>query len=398
MSSVVYFARLYRRLLSAENLCCDESLKMVMILTKLERYGISRQTGFLPDEGSEQLPPSFLDWQLLASTIPDKVLDGSLLRELSVLGAFPVEELQGSCQWQRAYVLLAFLTHAVVHGCQEKTVPAKLAEPFLAVCSHMEIEPVLSYAGLCLFNWSRCGRQDLLGGLQCEFSFTGTPDEAAFYLVPVLVELKGGRLPALLTQTLGAAARGDWSTVTQDLGLCSRTITDMTGCLDHLSLCQPNVFYNQIRPFIAGLDVSFERTSDVPLRVKQTGGSAVQSTLFMFLDHVLGVSHRSQMLADMRAYMPGGHRRFLEDITAQPSLQTLMETHHAPSEAWSRLMDCREKLRIWRSRHMAVVTRYIVLPAQAVARVDGREGVNISGTAGSSPLSFLKQMKEDTIL
>lgn len=371
---------------------------MDVILAELEEYGVSRKTGFVPDQGSKRLPHLYQPWEDLATSLPVKLASGAPLDDFVSLPAFPVEHLCQEHQWQRAYIVLAFLIHAVVHGHHQTTVPVVLAEPFLIVCSHLGVQPVLSYAGLCLYNWSRCDDQKLLHGLRSEMSFTGTLDEAAFYLVPVLVELVGGHLPDLLTRTLIAAAEGDWGLVAHNLNNCSKTIKAMPDVLGELSLCHPQVFYEQVRPYIAGIDVAFERTNDIPLQVKQAGGSAVQSSLFMFLDHVLGVTHDFAILKEMRTYMPGGHRRFLEKIAAQPSLLDLMGDQEAASDARSKLVECREELQRWRGKHIAIVTRYIVLPAHAAARAKGKDTIQITGTAGSSPLAFLKQVKKDTAL
>lgn len=368
------------------------------ILADLEKYGVSRNSGFVPEKGSKRLPQPFQPWEDLNACLSAKLTCGVLLNEIVSLPTFPIEELHEEYQWQRAYIVLAFITHAVVHGHHQTTVPAVLAEPFLIVCDHLGIRPVLSYVGLCLYNWSRGDNQKLLHGLTSEMSFTGTPDEAAFYLVPVLVELAGGQLPDLLIQTLIAAARGDWDVVTHNLDECLKAIKAMSEVLGELNLCRPQVFYERIRPYIAGLDVAFERIDNIPLQVKQAGGSAVQSSLFMFLDHVLGVSHDLALLSESRNYMPGGHRRFLEEIATQPSLLDLIREQVAASTARSRLVECRDELQKWRSKHMAIVTRYVVLPAQSAARAKGKDTLQITGTAGSSPLPFLKQVKSDTAL
>lgn len=368
------------------------------MLINLEKYGVSKDTGFVPAQGTQKLPVYYKPWEDVARGLSIKLNSGTFSQELDLLPALSVDHLCDEHQWQRAYILLAFLIHALVHGSHRTTVPAVLSVPFLAVCDHLGLRPVLSYAGLCLYNWATGGDEQVLQGLEVEMSFTGTQDEAAFYLVPVLVELAGGRLPALMLKTLIAAGERDWSFVSRNLETCTETIATMTVTLGQLSLCHPQVFYHQIRPYIAGLDVDFERADDSPLHVKQPGGSAVQSSLFMFIDHVLGVAHDNPMLEDMRLYMPRGHRRLLEEISAQPSLTDLMEIHDAPSDVLEKLAVCRNTLQSWRSRHIAVVMRYIVLPAQAAAKDKNKEAVQVAGTAGSSPLRFLKQLKEDTTL
>lgn len=377
----------------------NNAYEMTDILRNLEQYGLSRQNGFVPDRPSQRLPAYYDAWENILASLSQQLTDNTLLRSVASLPLLELDRLTGEHDWQRAYVVLAFLVHGVVHGCNQKRVPLALSAPFLQVCEHIGMRPVVSYAGLCLFNWINIDDKQHLSGLRSPGNFTGTLDEDAFYLVPVLVELAGGRMPVFLLEAQVAAQRGDWQTVAGHLDSCSAMFKDMTVALEELSLCKPDVFYHKIRPHIAGLDVDFETRGNGLLRVKEIGGSAVQSAVFPFIDHLLGIKHESPMLMEMRAYMPGRHRRALERVHELPSLDELAAAAPGASkEIQLKLDECRSILRKWRDRHIAIVTRYIMLPAQAAARKSNGEATAVAGTAGSSPVVFLKQIRNDVII
>ena len=371
---------------------------MAKVLQRLDSYGLSRETGFVPGEPSRRLDSYYNIWEDLAVNIPQLLKMEIFLDKIRALPVLSVNKLIDESDWQRAYVLLAFLVHGVIHGCKQKVVPAALSVAFIEVCEHLGMEPVINYAGLCLFNWYDEGKTDTLSGLRSVCTFTGTIDEEAFYLVPVLVDRAGGRLPAQLLEAQVAAQKGDWQRVATYLETCSSTIRVMTDALKELSLCKPQTFYHDIRPYIAGIDVEFERPHDKPVHVKLAGGSAVQDPLFQFLDHMLGVKHQKELLREMRAYMLGRHRRSLEAVEELPSLQELANVERAGDDIQLKLEQCRLELKKWRDRHIAIVTRYILLPAQAAARKQDGEVSKVVGTAGSSPVMFLKDVRNDTIL
>lgn len=371
---------------------------MAGLLKELESYGLSKQNGFVPEKPSQRLSKYYDPWEDILATLHVQLREGTLLKAISQLPILELDYLRRDNDWQRAYVTLAFLVHAVVHGCKETKVPLALSGPFIGVCEHLGIQPVVTYSGLCLYNWHSTSDRQVFSGLQCPASFTGTIDEDSFYLVPVLVERASGKVTAQLLEAHIAAQQRDWNTVASYLDACAIALKSMYDALDELSLCNPEIFYHQIRPHIAGLDVDFERRNDVPLRIKLVGGSAGQSAFFQYLDHMLGVKHDTPLLKEMRAYMPGKHREFLDRVHELPSLAELAGRGNAGNEIELKFDECRALLRKWRDRHIAIVTRYIMLPAQAAARKQNGKIAEVAGTAGSSPVTFLKQVRNDTTI
>jgi indoleamine 2,3-dioxygenase len=211
-------------------------------------------------------------------------------------------------------VLLGFLIHAYVWGGPKdngplETVPPQLAEPYIAVCERLGTEPVLSYAGLCLWNWEAKGGASSspsafyeLEDLQPLGCFTGTTGEAAFHHVPVLIEAEGGPLIPLLLSAVAAIERNDADRITKALIESTETIERMKKHLPKLyTKLEADMFYHTLRPFLAGgkgmedkglpRGFVFQRRDGTEQQVRCIGGSAAQSSLFQFLDIVLGVQH-----------------------------------------------------------------------------------------------------------
>lgn len=111
----------------------------------------------------------------------------------------------------------------------------------------------------------------------------------------------------------------------------------------------------------------------------------------------------------MRAYMPGAHRDFLEQVSRLPSLRDFVNKPPDDSELRGAYNRCLDQLRGWRGKHTAVVSKYIVQPAREAeqkARVDkieldaaGAEADKeweLQGTGGSALIPFLRQARDDT--
>ena len=287
---------------------------MTTSLCDLSAYNISVKYGFVSDQPSRKLPAKYDAWESIAQVLPQLLANGTLRDAVKHLPVLDIESEAGLGELQRMYVVLAFIIHGLVHGCNLKLVPSNLSVPFLGVCSRLGMEPVLSYAGLCLYNWTFGGTEPTLDELHAPFSFTGKVDEQSFYLTPVLVEQAGGDMVVKLLQARDAAEKQEWVVVSQTLALCILRLQAMSDRLTALKICDPHVFYSEIRPYIAGLDVTFEKADGQCVIVNVAGGSAAQSSLMPFLDHILGITHKSNLPKEMRKYMPGPHRRFLEVV------------------------------------------------------------------------------------
>jgi indoleamine 2,3-dioxygenase len=111
----------------------------------------------------------------------------------------------------------------------------------------------------------------------------------------------------------------------------------------------------------------------------------------------------------MRLYMPGKHREFLQLVSKLPSLRTFVEKNQSSSELVLAYENCMKQLRSWRSKHIAIVSKYIVQPARLAKRggqngacekreasLEADNGEDLQGTAGSALIPFLRQSRDET--
>ena len=296
-------------------------------------YHVSPTYGFLPDDQPlKSLPPYYLPWDNLAKHLSTSIAGKTLRSEVAELPLLSAAHLSTWEQLHRAFVVLGFLVHAWV-WCDgsdrpEPNVPPQLAAPYLEVCERLGMQPTLSYAGLCLWNWqtkepavTNCVMEQgdhqadgvdsnttnclsNLDDLECLVSFTGTRDEAVFYLVPVMVEAEGGRLVRLLLEAMKEATQdGDQEVIFNAIEETQQTLPRMSALMELLhKQCDPKVFYQQVRPFFPGAKgmeekgmpdgVVFHPSHGSEVCAKCVGGSAAQSSYFQFIDSALGVKHR----------------------------------------------------------------------------------------------------------
>ncbi|KAK3709359.1 Indoleamine 2,3-dioxygenase [Vermiconidia calcicola] len=369
--------------------------------------------------------PYYEPWDNINSQLSTLISSGTLDEAVEKIPLLKTDRLDSELEYRRAYVVLAFLVHAHVWSRKppNECIPAQIAEPFLEVCNYLRLGPVLSYAGLCSWNWTilETGSLDLRH-METLSSFTGTRGEAAFYHVPVLIEREGGSLVHLLIGAVRAAADGSRMMVLSALEETAERLARMGEHLGKMySRLDSRFFYHELRPFFAGgkgmedkglpRGMVFQRSNGSELHCKFTiGGSAAQSSLFHFLDCMLGVVHRDDsVFNEMRAYMPGAHRDFLEEVSKLPSLRVYVEEQSSDLELQEAYDACLTRLRAWRGKHIAMVSKYIVQPAREVERaavvgkleVDGPGETDkeweLQGTGGSALIPFLRQARDDTV-
>ena len=292
---------------------------------------------------------------------------------------------------------------------------------------------------------------DNLENLATLTTFTGSIDESWFYLVSVAIEARGAPILPLMLTAMDAARSNDSATVSACLRRFAERLDDLGGLLQRMhESCDPHVFYHRIRPFLAGSKnmadaglpdgVVYEDGSGNEQYRQYSGGSNAQSSILQFFDIVLGITHRPtgekkdaasesekegiapqpkhNFLLEMRKYMPGAHRRFLEDMTGVANIREYVESHQHNHELTSAYDACLAMLRAFRDKHINIVSRYIIIksretrsrsksPEMIRRKVDiasgslrGRdkpgEKKDLKGTGGTALLPFLKQARDET--
>ncbi|KAI1821493.1 indoleamine 2,3-dioxygenase [Xylaria intraflava] len=422
----------------------------------LSDYGISPTHGFLPDVlPATRLPdPYYNKWEAIASNLQGLILSKRLRGVIDRLPVLSTIGLEDDTEWRRAYMLLTFFSHGYIWGgdapCDR--VPPSISVPLLSICDHLEIPPVSTYAASVLWNFKPLFVDeaiDDIDNLATLVTFTGSLDESWFYLVSVAIEARGGPIIPLMLTAVAAAREGDSATVTRCLCAFAERLDGLGELLRRMhENCDPGFFYRRIRTFLAGSKnmaeaglprgVAYDIGDGNPQFVQYSGPSNAQSSLIQFFDIILGIEHRPtgekpnpgseseretpgtapkhNFIRDMRRYMPGPHARFLEDVSLIANIRGFVEERRGMDQSLSLAYDaCLAMLRAFRDIHIAIVTRYIVLPSRenrarsrsrSPIAVSGRQNLatasrqakyqSVKGTGGTALIPFLKQARDET--
>lgn len=343
---------------------------------------------------------------------------------------------------------------------RDQRIPPPLAIPYLKISKHLELPPVATYAAVCLWNFKPIFSDepiDDLGNLSTLSTFTGSLDESWFYLISVAIETRGAPLIPRMLTAIAASRLNDRRTVMACLHTFAEGLDDLGTLLQRMyENCDPHVFYHRVRPFLAGSKnmadaglpngVIYEDGTGQETYRQYGGGSNAQSSLIQFFDIILGVEHRptgnkgteipdderegtapplrNSFIHDMRSYMPGPHRRFLEHVSRVAELRDYVERHKADRGLCIAFDACLAMLRSLRDKHIQMVSRYIIIKSRAhshsrslspraappprrnLANVqavpvpgqpDRRQGSkSLRGTGGTALIPFLKQARDET--
>ncbi|KAI0790027.1 tryptophan 2,3-dioxygenase [Abortiporus biennis] len=298
-------------------------------------FDVDNRTGFMPPQPPlTRLPEQWEPWE--------SVLDEAIAQRLQLAdkpGLTNIER-ENASRWQehvrelpilptlelkesevllrRAHHVLAWIMHFYIRTLPPTTpdirIPPPITVPLLQVSSHLQLPPVLTYSDDVLYNWALIEPVPLtfvspapaLDNLRCLTLFTGTRDEAEFYLASARIELRGVRALSLMRATMDEAFVGDdiaIKRITTYLYSLAEVIGDLTKLLLAVREgCDPMVFYNQIRPWFRGADSDTHRKwifegleldPDLKQPTELSGPSAGQSSLVHALDIFLGVDRYS---------------------------------------------------------------------------------------------------------
>ncbi|KAK9331655.1 Indoleamine 2,3-dioxygenase [Lipomyces starkeyi] len=426
-------------------------------------YDISLDTGFVPEAlPLARLPDPYYDaWEAAAANLQFLVMTRQI-RSVIDSPSFPVlsiSRLRSVAERRRAYSILGFVAHSYIWAgpSASEELPEAIARPLVELGEILEVPPLATYAGLCLWNHRPLFSDQAdpkfldLSNLASLHTFTGSIDESWFYLVSTAIEIRGA---ACLQYLLDAthACRADAShDVVVALQLLAESIDSLIPILSRLpEQCDPHTFYYRIRPFLAGSQNMAD--AGLPRGVKYgseggyrqyAGGSNAQSSLIQALDIGLGVHHRptssssppssqtgspslsagptNNFIYEMRRYMPGPHRRFLEQLDLCANIREYVREHKSSNSALTLAYDaCLAMLRSFRDKHIQIVSRYIILQAKkptstapapvhtpespglfttkrdGLATVVVNDKKNARGTGGTALLPFLKQARDET--
>ncbi|KAF2014978.1 indoleamine 2,3-dioxygenase alpha type [Aaosphaeria arxii CBS 175.79] len=429
---------------------------MLPALPVLSDYDVSPKNGFLPSEVPlEVLPdPYYQPWETVARNFQSLILSKRLRQIVDELPTLSTDLLLTEAEWRRAYSVLGFIAHAYVWGGDTPSdiIPPPISIPFLKTCEHLELPTVAAYAGVVLWNWRPLFQGepiDSLENLSTLMTFTGSMDESWFYLVSTAIEARAGPVIPLMIEAMAAVRRNDAATVTRHLRLFAERLDELGVLLERMyESCDPHVFYHRIRPFLAGgrnmQDAGLpnglifdDGTGNQPY-VQYSGGSNAQSSIIQFFDLVLGVEHRPtgekrndgsesesgmpsapmhSFILEMRKYMPGPHRRFLEHVESVANIREYAQNNQHNRALVTAFDAALAMLRALRDKHIQMVSRYIIIksretrsnsrslsPKQAAStrrvniatNLQRGDSKKLRGTGGTALISFLKQARDET--
>ncbi|KAI0351767.1 Indoleamine 2,3-dioxygenase [Trametes cingulata] len=446
-------------------------------------FDVDTRTGFMPPEPPlTRLPRAWEPWEVLLEDAIESKLQladkpnltdeekekserwRNRVRELPIL---PITDLKSSeVRLRRAHHVLAWIMHFYVHTTptyvREIHIPPPITVPHLQVCAQLQLPPVLTYSDDVLYNWAfktppassvLFAPKQELHNLRCLTLFTSTRDEEEFYLSSARIELRGVEALSVMRAIMDEAFVGDTIAIrriTAYLRALAGVIRDMRKLLaDVREGCDPQVFYDEIRPWFKGADsdtsgrkwvfdgIDLDPTLEEPTEL--SGPSAGQSSLIHALDIFLGVdryshsnfsvgrghdssssSHGSAsgtsgppappsttalssapgppkvpFLTRMQSYMPRHHRAFLRHLQANPRpLRKLVEQSDDPTlrESYDEAVTA---LKEFRDEHVRIVALYILIPSRRAAGVLQAEGAP-KGTGGTDAFQFVKGVRDQT--
>ncbi|KAF8343598.1 Indoleamine 2,3-dioxygenase [Amanita rubescens] len=328
-------------------------------------------------------------------------------------------------------------------------IPRPISIPLLRISAILKIPPLLTYADTVLYNWrvesetsvpsptlaSINHHQPNFNHIRSQITFSTTPDEEEFYL-------------SIMRVILDEIFIGDDIAVrriTRYLSTLAQIIEDMKTLLEGLkSRCDPDTYYNDVRPWFNGQDADArgrawvfegieEAQSDADAEgitiaepTELSGPSAGQSSIIHVLDIFLGVDHESAVTNDgkpsfitrMKTYMPYQHRLFIDYLASYPrSLRTFVMARRGHGKEAEELTSAYNRavkaLKVFRDAHMIIAALYILGPARRAAdRVaamgmgegkaekvkDGeKERKPVIGTGGTALVTFLKATRSRTM-
>ncbi|KAL3491920.1 Indoleamine 2,3-dioxygenase [Aspergillus germanicus] len=415
----------------------------------LSQYEVSSRNGFLPEAPLQPLQdPYYAPWEAVARNLTASIATGTLRQAVDTLPVLSTSGLQTESEWRRAYVILAYLTHAYVWGGEQPkdSLPPAISIPFLEVSSHLELPPCATYAALNLWNFatsSLTSNITCVDNLSVTLSFTGTKDEEWFFMISVAMEARGAQLIQLMLDTIRAVTVDDKQRVTENLIQVREGIQELGAILERMyEQCRPAIFFHQLRPYLAGSKNM--AAAGLPSGLfydvgegkgewrQHSGGSNAQSSLIQTLDIFLGVEHsatgdpngqrpksqppaKAGFIKEMRNYMPGPHRRFLEMLTRNSNIRTFAMSHKLDSPVRDAYNAAVMAMGVFRDKHIQVVTRYIIMASKLpppekepvrwnlasstsdkMKNLDGNVSEGVSGTGGTDLIPFLKQTRDAT--
>ncbi|KAG6876916.1 hypothetical protein C0993_012085 [Termitomyces sp. T159_Od127] len=405
-------------------------------------YDVHTESGFMPPEVPiGRLPLQWEPWETLLDaanaarlqlgdksgiTEKEKTASESWRECVRRTPLLSITELQSSLTLlRRAHLVLTYIMHFYIHSLPEDSpviIPRPLALPVLRVSASLAVPPLLTFADTVLYNWMyRYTSTSLptIENIRMKTMFSSLIDEEEFYLCSARIELRGVDALKLMRVTMEEISVGNQTAVHRITGYLismAKIIKELEALLmDVRKECRPEVYYNEVRPWLRGEDSAtnvrkwvFEGIEDdtslkAPLEL--SGPSAGQSSLIHALDIFLGIDHQSSspgersFMARMQAYMPQDHRFFLDHLASNPRPLRAFVMASGDDYLYKAYNSAVLALKEFRDAHMIIATLYILGPARRaamLAETNQRDKQPLLGTGGTDLIKFLKDTRART--
>ncbi|XP_048761820.2 myoglobin-like isoform X2 [Ostrea edulis] len=389
-----------------------------MSMAKLEGisltdFGISKTIGFLLDRPLKKLPEYFEEWNALAKEAPKLASQDKKLRDK--VQRLPLLDHERLTTYRE--LRLAHLTLCAIATCyiwQEgdkgvpKVLPRTLAVPWCGVSRRLGLKPVTCIAAFVLANFKikDANRPVDLTNLECLYEVVPGGRQAEWFaIVSAMIEYDFAPAITHIVEAISAADGNDVVVYKNSMAGIRDSIIKMRNTLSRMhDELDADVFYNVVRPYFNGWGgqdsplpegLIYEGVSEEPQ--KMIGGSNAQSSTLHLTDAALGIKHNNDITEYLRkvsTYMPPKHVEFTELIAKETNIRTFALDRD--EEIWDSYNKAVQAVIDFRSYHIQIVTKYVIIAASKETRSRDYESVSSKGTGGSSLIPFLKSIRDTT--
>ncbi|XP_069124265.1 indoleamine 2,3-dioxygenase 1-like isoform X2 [Argopecten irradians] len=308
-------------------------------------FDVSETTGFADGDILEKLPEYFQPWTNISSRLVDLIENKTVWEHVDKLELLDHKKLNGQAELRLAHLQLSFIVAGYVwqNGPNNPTkgIPKCIAIPFYGVSERLSLPPVICYCDVILWNWRPVDPKAPLtkDNIKPLYLFPGGHETEMFMRVSLGIEL--AFLPAIqcVLNAMYAAEDSDSSSLTKCLEDVASTLRKMTELLNgYHDVLSASTFFNVLSNFFKGYGPNtplpegllFEGVSDKPIYA--TSASAAPTSTLPLVDAALGVKHTEVM-------------------------------NQKDAVLTSAFESCLRGLADFRSGHIKIVTKYVVVPA-----------------------------------
>jgi len=390
--------------------------------------------GFLPERCLATLPPQFSHLQPILDNFstPDIQFFRSLIWALPKYNAQDYSTKNLSLEEKRfLYSIFTMMSQKYVWGAGDgipmQVIPAEVGVPILELSKEMGIAPVMTYAGSILYNWGLIDENQplTLDNLKVNYKLLEGSAYEWFCIVHTAIEAQGGKIMKHILNLEKDMKEGNNAALKETIKEVTQVIKDTGLVLGRMyERCPPQDFWsfrfyfegtNMVESFPNGLHVEgFEEE-----KIHYRGASGGQSSLIQIFDAFFSIEHdghSKQFLDEMRDYMPGVHRAFVEDFRKGNSLKEYIKNSD-DEELVTLYKDGLDGFIAYRQFHYKLVHDYVFQIVKGRLAAEERQPVqkqketgaaeepkkeqhlykkNELGTGGTDPRIFLQDVIKDT--